>query len=83
VRAVLVYGPVHGVTSKSTTYSTACAFFPVSSNVTLFAEIILDVFDSDCRNCGMAHGDLASFGTRCGLCVWVVRQVDRCECGAL
>jgi hypothetical protein len=66
--AVLVYGPGRDVAFKSATYSTACALLPVSS--AFFAEIILDVFDSDWRNCGTAHWGLGSFGTCCRLRVY-------------
>jgi hypothetical protein len=43
-----------------------CSLCPLPSS---FAETILDVFDGDRRNCGMAHRGLGSFETRCRLCV--------------
>jgi hypothetical protein len=57
--AGLVYGPGRDMASKFTTYSTACALFPVPSAVPLRRDL-LDVFGGDYRNCGMAHRGFVS-----------------------
>lgn len=58
--------PGRGVAFGSTTYSTACALFLVSS--TFLATILLDFFDGDSGDWDMSHVGLGSFGTRCRLC---------------